>query len=156
MSLYHLCLSNFQFQSILTQKIFFAKLFCLKMGWNWKLYKQRGYRDQHLFYKFLLIMIKIFDFIIASAQKYQSFDKNPIGATALDFMDPRFIIYMTSAFQRYATLFWGIFWLDSTPIKLWALCRSINILTRSKCFIFLVLFSVKFIYNWLLAIEYKK
>ena len=35
-------------------------------------------------------------------------------------MDPIFLIYMTSAFYRYATLFWGIlFELGSMPIKLW-------------------------------------
>ena len=38
---------------------------------------------------------------------------------AFDFMDPIFLIYMTSALQRYATLFWGVlFELGSMPIKL--------------------------------------
>ena len=62
------------------------------------------------------------DFIIALAQKYQFFVQSPTGATtALDFMDLRFTIYMISAFQRYATLFWGIFFKirfnGSTPIQ---------------------------------------
>ena len=44
------------------------------------------------------------------------------GSTALDFMDPRFIIYMTSAFQRYVTLllcFGDFFRVRSFPIMLW-------------------------------------
>ena len=71
--------------------------------------KQGGYRDQYLFCEIFSLIIEIFYFIIVLAQRYQFFVKSPTGATTLDFMDPRFITYMTSAFQRYAIVFCGIF-----------------------------------------------
>ena len=61
----------------------------------------------------------------------QNLCKSLTGATALDFMDPIFLIYMTSAFQRYATLFWGIFfWLGSMPIKMWTISLPANWTTQ--------------------------
>ena len=113
--------ANFEAKKIRQKSPLWPKFFCLKIGWNWKFDQQRGYGEQHLFYEIFLFIFEIFDFIIVLDQKYQFFCKSPTGATALDFMDPIFLIYMTSAFQRYATLFWGIFFeLGSMPIKM---CR---------------------------------
>ena len=54
-----------------------GEFFCLKMGRNLKLDNQRGYRDQHLLYEILSLIIEIFDFILALAQEYQFFVKSP-------------------------------------------------------------------------------
>ena len=61
------------------------------------------------FINFFNLLLKILTFLLRKPKNNSFFVKSPTGATALDFMDPIFIIYMTSAFQRYATLFWGIF-----------------------------------------------
>ena len=94
----------------------FGKKFCLKMGWNWKFDVQRGYMNQHLFYKKYLILKFLLYYCVIT------FVTHCTGSTALDFMDPRFIIYMTSAFQRYVTLllcFGDFFRVRSFPIMLW-------------------------------------
>ena len=77
----------------------FGEFFLPQKYMKLKIWWTKGYRDQHLFYNFLKFIIDNFYFIIELAQKYQFFVISPTRATALDFMDPRFLIYTTSAFQ---------------------------------------------------------
>ena len=74
-----------------------------------------------------LFIIEILDFIIVLAQKYQVlFCKSPTETTGLDFMDPIFLIFMTSISTVCNSI---LFELGSMPIKL---CLGVGDIPFSK------------------------